>query len=81
MPTRTAALPRAASTMKAPIFSATGVDLRAATEKVLINGSLYNYALVLASGPMSQGTIDRLLAVYGREHQARRPYRRRRRHR
>lgn len=49
----------------ASVFSATGTDLRAATEKVLINGSLYNYALVLAGGPMSQGTIDRLLAVYG----------------
>ncbi len=47
------------------IFSPTGVDLREATEKVLLNGSLYNYALVLAGGPITEGTVDRLLAVYG----------------
>ncbi len=49
----------------ASIFSATGIDLREATDKTLINGALYNYALVLASGPITEGTIDRLLAVYG----------------
>ena len=47
------------------IFSPTGIDLREATEKVLLTASLYNYALVLASGPITEATIDRLLAVYG----------------
>ena len=49
----------------ASIVSATGVDLRETTEKILINGSLYNYALLVAGGVITEATIDRLLALYG----------------
>ena len=49
----------------ASIVNAVGVDLREATEKVLINGSLYNYALALAGGAITEATVDRLLALYG----------------
>ncbi len=47
------------------IVNASGLDLRAATEKVLLNGSLYEFALVLTSGPISEAVIDRLLALFG----------------
>ena len=49
----------------ASIVNAVGVDLREATEKILINGSLYNYALALAGGAITEATVDRLLALYG----------------
>jgi hypothetical protein len=49
----------------ASIVNAVGVDLREATEKLLINGSLYNYALQLAGGAVTGATVDRLLALYG----------------
>lgn len=49
----------------ASILNAVGVDLREATEKVLINGSLYNYALALAGGAITEATVDRLLGLYG----------------
>lgn len=49
----------------ASIVNAVGVDLRETTEKILINGSLYNYALALAGGAITEATVDRLLALYG----------------
>jgi hypothetical protein len=49
----------------ASIVNAVGVDLREATEKLLINGSLYNYALALAGGAITEATVDRLLGLYG----------------
>ena len=49
----------------ASIINAVGVDLREATEKVLIDGALYNYALALAGGAITEATVDRLLALYG----------------
>lgn len=47
------------------IVNASGLDLRAATEKVLLNGALYEFALVITSGPISEAAIDRLLALFG----------------
>ncbi len=49
----------------ASIVNAVGVDLREATEKVLINGAIYNYALALAGGAITEATVDRLLVLYG----------------
>jgi len=49
----------------ASIVNAIGIDLRATSEKVLINGSLYNYALQLASGAVTEATVDRLVALFG----------------
>ena len=49
----------------ASILNAVGVDLREATEKILIGGALYNYALALAGGAITEATVDRLLALYG----------------
>jgi hypothetical protein len=49
----------------ASIVNAVGVDLREATEKILIDGSIYNYALALAGGAITEATVDRLLALYG----------------
>lgn len=46
--------------------SATGVDLRAATNKAILGGSLYKYALLLISqGITSDAQVDKLLAVFG----------------
>src|SRR5438876_381249 len=47
------------------IVSSIGLDLRTATEKVVLGGALYNHALVLVSGPVTQATVDRLLAIFG----------------
>ena len=49
----------------ATVVSATGLSLRDATHAAVLNSSLYNYALGLASGPISASTIDRLLVVFG----------------
>ena len=49
----------------ASIMNAVGVDLRETTEKLLVDGSLYNYALQLASGAVTEATVDRLLALFG----------------
>jgi hypothetical protein len=46
-------------------FSASGVDLREATEKTLLGGAWFNHALVVASGPKTEATIDRLLVSFG----------------
>jgi hypothetical protein len=46
--------------------SPTGVDLRAATNKAILGGALYKYALLLISqGITSDAQVDKLLAVYG----------------
>ncbi|MDB4944373.1 MAG: hypothetical protein JWP97_3907 [Labilithrix sp.] len=47
------------------IVSATGLALRNATGATLLNASLYNYALGLATGPITGATIDRVAAAYG----------------
>ena len=47
------------------VYNPVGVDLREATGKLLINGSLYNYALALAGGVITEATVDRLLGLYG----------------
>jgi hypothetical protein len=47
------------------IFSATGVDLREGTLKIILGGALYNHALALSGGPITEATVDRLLAVFG----------------
>jgi hypothetical protein len=49
----------------ANIFSATGVDLREGVAKILLGGALYNHALALSTGPITEATVDRLLAVFG----------------
>jgi hypothetical protein len=46
-------------------FSPTGIDLHQATVKTLYGGAFYNHALVLVSGPVTEATVDRLLASYG----------------
>lgn len=49
----------------ANIFSAIGVDLREGVLKNLLGGALYNHALAIAGGPITEATIDRLVAVFG----------------
>lgn len=49
----------------ANIFSAVGVDLREGILKNLLGGALYNHALAIAGGPITEATIDRLVVVFG----------------
>lgn len=49
----------------ANIFSATGVDLREGIAKTLLGGALYNHALALSTGAITEATVDRLLALFG----------------
>jgi hypothetical protein len=49
----------------ADVVSATGLALREGAVKILLGGSLYNHALALSTGPLTEATIDRLLAVFG----------------
>lgn len=46
-------------------FSATGVDLRAATEKALLGGALYNHVLGIVAAPITEASVDRLVAAFG----------------
>lgn len=46
-------------------FSKIGVDLREAAEKTLLGGALYNHVLGLVAAPITEATIDRLLAAFG----------------
>lgn len=46
-------------------FSRTGVDLGAAAPKVLLGGALYNHVLGLVAAPVTEATVDRLLAAFG----------------
>lgn len=45
--------------------SAVGLDLRAATTKTIYGGSLYNWALTILAQPMTDASVDRVLALYG----------------
>ena len=45
--------------------SAMGLYLRGATSGTLLGGALYNHALVVASGPVTEATIDRFVASVG----------------
>lgn len=46
-------------------FSEVGVDLRAAAETTLLSGALYNHVLGLVAAPITDATIDRLVAAWG----------------
>jgi len=46
-------------------FTAAGIDIREATQKTLLGGALYNHALTLATGPITEATVDGLLALFG----------------
>lgn len=45
--------------------SRVGTDMRAATAKALLGGSLYNHALGVMQQGMSDATVDKLLALFG----------------
>lgn len=45
--------------------SAVGLDLHQATNATLLGGALFDHALVVASGPKTEATIDKLLVVFG----------------
>lgn len=47
------------------LFGPTGVDLRETTEKTLLAGAFYNHALGIAAAPMTDASVDRLLAAFG----------------
>ncbi|HEY8080001.1 MAG TPA: hypothetical protein VIF62_37980 [Labilithrix sp.] len=49
----------------AEIVSPTGVGLRAATYGTLLGGAFYNHALAIASGPVTEATVDRFVAIWG----------------
>lgn len=46
-------------------FGPTGIDLRETTQKVLLTGAFYNDALGVAAAPMTDASVDRLLAAFG----------------
>lgn len=46
-------------------FSNVGLDLREAIAKTLLGAAFYNYALLLASGLVTEATVDNLLALFG----------------
>ena len=47
------------------IFDATGIHLRAATERTLLGGAFYNHVLGLVASPITDATIDKLVAAFG----------------
>lgn len=47
------------------VFDQLGVDLRAATERTLLGGALYNHVNGLVAGPVTETTVDKLLAAFG----------------
>ena len=47
------------------IVDAVGLDLRAATEKTLLGGALYNHVVGVVASPMSEATVDKLVAAFG----------------
>ncbi len=49
----------------ANIFSPIGVDLREGILKNLLGGALYNHALALQAGPLTEATIDRFVVSFG----------------
>jgi len=58
-------LPMGGKYENANIVSGVGVDLRETVAKTLLGGALYNHAVALATGAVTEATVDRLLAVYG----------------
>lgn len=46
-------------------FSATGVELRGAAVKTLLGGAVLNHVLGLTASPVTEGTVDRLVAAFG----------------
>jgi hypothetical protein len=49
----------------ADIVSGLGLALREAVAKTLLGGALYNDAVALSTGAVTEATVDRLLALYG----------------
>jgi len=47
------------------LFSSTGIDFRVAMEKTLLGGALYNHVLGIVAAPITDGSIDRLVAAFG----------------
>jgi len=47
------------------LVSPAGLELREAVAKTLLGGSFYNHALALAAGPITEATVDQLLALFG----------------
>lgn len=45
--------------------SSTGLDLREATSRTMLGGAFYNHAVALATGALTEATIDRLVASFG----------------
>jgi hypothetical protein len=49
----------------AEVVSPIGVSLRDASMQALLGGAMYNHALVIASGPVTEATVDRFVAIWG----------------
>lgn len=49
----------------ANIFAADGTDLRQAIEKGMFGAALYRHGLNQLSAPISEATVDRLIAIFG----------------
>ncbi len=47
------------------IFGPTGVDLREGVQKLLLTGAFYNHVLGIVAAPMTDASVDRLLAAFG----------------
>ncbi len=47
------------------VFDRTGIDLRVAAENTLLGGALYNHVLGLVAAPITETTVDKLLAAFG----------------
>jgi hypothetical protein len=47
------------------LFSARGVDLRQQIEKGLFGAVFYNHALTVMNGPLTEASIDKLVAIFG----------------
>lgn len=47
------------------VFDAVGIDLRAATENTLLGGALYNHVLGVVASPITEATVDKLVAAFG----------------
>jgi len=47
------------------IVDRAGVDLRVATEKTLLGGALFNHVVGLVASPVTEATVDKLVAAFG----------------
>lgn len=47
------------------IFGPTGVDLREGVQKLLLTGAFYNHVLGIVAAPLTESSVDRLLAAFG----------------